>query len=111
MNFDSIRKIKTKDLYFAELAVAYWKGTSIIYRPFNPKHIICVRKKFENFWTIPDYEDVFTKSNYFGREQLPKNGDIVIYKIVPLTWKQNKISREDLRKMLGYINEDYNNEF
>lgn len=101
--FDSIRRIRTQNLYFAELRT-FCNGK---YLSFDPPVVICVRRCEDRYGRYGEYvyTDVFTKTTYCSTEDLyHAHGQIVVFHLVPLVWMSDKISHKDLKKLLKEAN-------
>jgi len=102
------RKIRTKNLYCAELVKndeTYLQHKTLIKAiPFNPRKYTLVRKK-EYGYKDNKYKDIFTKSSYylFG-DFHTQDQSIVINNLVPVCTNKKYIKYKDADKIFEDLN-------
>lgn len=93
------RKIRTKNLYIAEI-----KKFSIRY-DYRGKYVLIKKNIFNN------YKDVFSKKKYISfdkasRKLFTDNIDIVVSGIEPIIMSERKIAYKDAKENLDRLNEN-----
>lgn len=97
------RKIRTKNLYIAELVrVVNHENHRFEYQPLSPKSYVLVKPKKKNNHT---YKDVLNKSEYFLCNcYLSYPGAIAIGEMKPFLGSTTKIKYSDAQKQIKYLN-------